>query len=583
VPAQSEILELLINHLDAINVPFSDRGSRILIFRTAEKASLYIKLAERLTFLDPDIEAYLKRPPFVRDLYLLDETGKALDFVITSYPHQLILSTSIGDFGITFQDEQTLAIGLPARRKAGISFSVDQGKGEILPDGGRVTSYRNLVYRCNSIPSLHSQEMTQVGCKVDLLLKSARENTISIQIGDNKAPTEQLSFPLAVKRSAERWQEWFAKVPPIDERYRKTYYLAWWVMANNLISPRGCVTFEGMVPSKTKYVGLWLWDSALHALAFRHVDALLAQNQLRAMLACQLPDGMLPDAVYDEGVVSEIDHPIHARVTKPPILAWAAMKIYDQNPDLDFLKEIYPALKRWNVWWFENNTDQQTGLVQYNHPYSSGLDDNPLWDGGMPVVSPDLNTYLVLQMQALSRVTAILGLSDVAESWQAQASDLIDKMIAALWDEKQGYFNALHNGQPVPVLTPFNLYPLWTAQLPAEIQSRLLTHLTDEKEFWGKYALPTVARSDAHYDPATMWRGPVWANINYFFIEALSSIGEDRLASALRQKTLDMIMAQEGIFEYYNADTGMPGKNAAPIFGWTAAVFIDLAIQASAH
>jgi glycogen debranching enzyme len=37
--------------------------------------------------------------------------------------------------------------------------------------------------------------------------------------------------------------------------------------------------------------------------------------------------------------------------------------------------------------------------------------------------------------------------------------------------------------------------------------------------------MPTVARNDRHYDPETMWRGPVWANINYFFIEALNQVG----------------------------------------------------------
>jgi Glycogen debranching enzyme len=209
-------------------------------------------------------------------------------------------------------------------------------------------------------------------------------------------------------------------------------------MTNNLLSPRGCLAHEGMVPSKTKYVGLWLWDSALHALAFRHIDSTLAQNQLRAMLACQLPDGMLPDAIYDEGVVSEIGHPIRARVTKPPILAWAAMKLYEHNKDVGFIREIYPRLCRWNAWWFQQNLDTHTGLAQYSHPYSSGLDDNPLWDEGMPVVSPDLNTYLVLQMQALSRMAALLGLAGEAESWQTKATVHVGKMITALWDEQKG-------------------------------------------------------------------------------------------------------------------------------------------------
>ena len=127
----------------------------------------------------------------------------------------------------------------------------------------------------------------------------------------------------------------------------------------------------------------------------------------------------------------------------------------------------------------------------------------------------------------------------------------------------------------------FNLFPLWTGQLPEDIKNRLLEQLINPDMFWGKYKIPTVARNDPHYDPQTMWRGPVWANINYFFVEALESIGEIGLADDLRDSTLEMIMAQNGIFEYYDAETGVPPKRAVNIFGWTSAVFIDLAIQAS--
>ncbi|MFQ5812229.1 MAG: hypothetical protein ACE5I2_03435 [Anaerolineae bacterium] len=34
-------------------------------------------------------------------------------------------------------------------------------------------------------------------------------------------------------------------------------------------------------------------------------------------------------------------------------------------------------------------------------------------------------------------------------------------------------------------------------------------------------------------------------------------------------------------YEYYNSETGEPPTAAADAYGWTAAVFIDLAIQAS--
>jgi hypothetical protein len=73
----------------------------------------------------------------------------------------------------------------------------------------------------------------------------------------------------------------------------------------------------------------------------------------------------------------------------------------------------------------------------------------------------------------------------------------------------------------------------------------------------------------------------VWANINYFFVEALHQIARDDLARTLRDRTLQLVMNHASIYEYYNSESGERPERAADIFGWTAAVFIDLAIQAS--
>jgi len=336
-----------------------------------------------------------------------------------------------------------------------------------------------------------------------------------------------------------------------------------------------------VMPSKAYYLGAWLWDNALHAIALRHLDIHLAQDQIKLMLDHQLPDGMLPDAIYDEGVVSEIDHPIHARVTKPPILAWAAFKVYESQPDIDFLKEIYPALVRENSWWFAQNDIDANGLVEYAHPYSSGLDDNPLWDGEMPVESPDINTYLILQMESLAKIAAILGFQEEAKVWEKRAYSVTERMIASMWDEKKGFFWATHNNQRVAVTTPFNLLPLWTGNLSKEMVVKVIDNLTNPDLFGGEWMLPTVAKSDPKFDPEKMWRGPIWANINYFFVEALQRNNQPELAKDLALKTLNLINHQAGIYEYYNPLTGIPPESAAPVFSWTAAVFIDLAIQIS--
>ncbi len=575
-------LELLKNQLDITHVPFSDRGSRLMIFQEPGRSALCIKLAERLTRLQPDQLAYRQRAPFIRGLTFLDELGALLNFNLETSPHALVMHTRLGDFGVVFRSVRTLTFGIPAGATAGIRFHVSPQYWETSPSGGAFRSVRNLVYATNGEALRNSITPEEGGYRVEFIVKACEDCSINLTIGEESAVMDEvLPFSRCLEEARSRWSKWFERAPAVEARFCRTYTYAWWIMANNLISPQGNVVYEAMTPSKMQYIGLWLWDSAMHALAYRHVDAILARNQIRAMLACQLEDGMIPDAVYDEGIISQIDHPIEAEVTKPPILAWAALKLHEADPDPEFLKEIYLPLVRWNAWWFSMNDDDVDGLCQYNHPYSSGLDDNPLWDYEMPVESPDLNTYLCVQMGSLAVIAEELGLVAEGAMWRRRAASLVRRMIEDMWDPEAGLFWALHDEEPIRVVTPFNLYPLWTGQLPDPIRITLLERLTDPTLFWGDYVIPTVARSDPHYDPQTMWRGPVWANINYFFIEALRQIGDHQLADELQQKTLALINSHASIYEYYNSETGEPPASAADIFGWTAAVFIDLAIQSA--
>jgi putative isomerase len=579
---KSPYLALLEDRIDITRVPFSDRGSRLLVFKYPDRDHLYIKLAERLTAIQPGLDTYRFRPPYIQDLCFVDGEGMPLTYHLTTYPHALTFQTRLGTFALAFHRGDTLAIGLPAGTPAGIRFRVSTQMWQRSDDGGRLMAVRNLAYRTNGQVLKNELGLEREAYVVEFVVDGSDDVSIHLNIrSDLQLDGEPVPFSETLAAAETQWHEWFARVPPVAARYRDHYYYAWWVMSNNLVAPSGNVIHEAMMPSKVQYVGIWNWDACFHALAFRHVDPVLARNQLRTMLAFQLPDGMIPDAVYDEAVVADIEHPLRAEVTKPPIMAWAALKLDETDPDLEFLQEIYVPLVRWNAWWFSMNDDDADGLVQYNHPYSSGLDDSPLWDYGMPVESPDLNTYLCVQMGSLAMMAEALGMHAEGAMWRRRAAAVVRRMIEDFWDEEAGLFRALHDNEPIPVATPFNLYPLWTGQLPDAIRERLIAYLTDPNELWAETAIPSVAKSDPNYDPETMWRGPVWVNVSYIFVEALRQIGRRDLADTLREKTLDLIMSQPGIYEYYNAETGEPPATAASAFGWTAAVFIDLALQAS--
>ena len=576
------LIDLLTDKIDITHVPFSDRGSRLLVYRDVNRNFLYIRLAERLIEYFSGIESYLTREPYIPELTFVNGVGEKLPFEITTKPHVLEFQTDLGEYKLVFQDIHTLCFSLPHCTQCGVRLRINAEACTKGSDGGEIYSVRNLAYSSKSKIIKHQITFNKDKCELEFIVETDENSLITLCIGNScKPPLTTESFPEMYRAAKLRWEEWFNQSPSVKQLYRESYAYAWWVLANNMISPKGNIKFEMDVPSKKSYVGVWLWDSALHAIALRHTDPELARDQIRGVLVNQQPDGMLPDTVFNDGIVTEIDHPIHGKVTKPPILAWAALKIHEIDFDLEFLNEIYEPLVKWNAWWFKENDDNQDGIVQYNHPYSSGLDDNPLWDYGMPVDSPDINTYLFIQMKSLAIIAEMLNKPSDNEYWSERAKNLLARVIDYFWDEKTGAFLSFHKNKAIQTLTPFNLYPLWTGELPANLRNRIIEHLKNPHEFYGDYMLPSVARTEPTYDSDKMWRGPVWININYFFIEALQQIGEFDLAKVIRKKTIQLIMDNSGLYEYYNSRTGKPGKNAAPMFSWTAALFIDLSIQES--
>ncbi|MCC6614159.1 MAG: hypothetical protein IT320_11825 [Anaerolineae bacterium] len=573
-------IDSLHNRIDLVHVPFTDRGSRMMMFRRDDE--LYIRLAERWTQWETEYGHYRKRAPIVDNFAFVDGDGVPLALAADTYPHVIRLDSRVGRFDWAFLDVETLLVRLPAGRY-GFRFIAQAETGQADRRGGTLHDKRHLAYTTDAMLIRNKIEfLADKRAQVEVQLDADDGDCLLINITPRLGFNRSLPDPEAtIEATRARWAAWFEAAPPVLDEYRQQYTYAWWVMGAGLLNSRYFFTRQAMTPSKIHYVGVWLWDQFFHAIAYRHVDARLAEDQIRIMLDHQREDGMLPDAVFDEGMITHLTFPVEADVTKPPLAAWAVLKLYDRSGHLDFLQEVYQPLCRCHAWWLEQRASVN-GLCEYRHPFSSGLDDSPLWDDGMPVVAPDLNTYLCLQAESLARIADLIGLSEDAVHFRAQADQMAQRMLATLWSEADGAFMAQHDGKPVDVMTPFSLLPLWTGRLPEPVIERLIGHLTNPESFWTTWPLPTVAANDPKFDPQQMWRGPTWVNINYMFVEALERVGRAELARSLRRKTLDLIKLHDDIFEYYNPLTGDHPPKAAPIFGWTSAVYIDLAIQETA-
>jgi len=580
-----DALGLLRDKISLTVVPFTERGSRIMVFANADGSALYIKLAERWVRREREMGHYRVRHPIVSDLRWCDDNGASLPLRWTTYPDRVEIFTASGTHALCFQDSETLYLAL-APGRIHLSMLVhavaeltrsDRRGGEIREGRGG----RNIAYTTNA--TVRSNEIQREGAdrwRVTLSLDAAAGAVLTLNITPRLGFNRVLSAPAAAARAAAvRWRDWFAAAPAVPQRYWQQYYYAWWIMRAGLISPRYYMTREGMTPSKIHYVGVWQWDAYFHALAYRHVDQRLAEDQLRIFIDHQLPNGMIPDAVHDEGLVTSLLEPVVAPVTKPPLVGWAALKLHEISGNTAFLDEIYEPLTRASAWWMSENDSDQDGVIEYSHPFSSGLDDSPLWDQGMPVESPDINTYAYIHMESLARMARILGLRDEERAWTQRSRLSLRRLIHYLYDPQAGLFVARHNDRAIAVVTPFNLYPLWTGRLLPTVNEKLISRLTDPAQFWTRYPIPTVAINDAAHNPVQMWRGPTWVNINYIFIEALQRIGRSELAAELATRTIDLVMSQDDIAEYYHPQTGEIPPKAAPMYGWSAALFIDLLIR----
>ena len=117
-------LELLHNRIDLTHIPFTDRGTRLMLFR--KENELYVRLAERWEKTQSRTGHYRMRPPIFKEFSFLDNDGQPLPFEVESYPHLTKLKMSCGIFDFVFTDAETLLIRMPAG-KHNFQFSVGVG------------------------------------------------------------------------------------------------------------------------------------------------------------------------------------------------------------------------------------------------------------------------------------------------------------------------------------------------------------------------------------------------------------------------------------------------------------------------
>ncbi|MFE6736125.1 amylo-alpha-1,6-glucosidase [Microbacterium sp. NPDC057650] len=540
--------ELAGRHLDLVTSPFTLPKSRILVFRDEDAADGALRVHTS------EYERWLDDCRVLDGLTVLDAAGAVLP-VTDVLPHRIAFGD---DASLTFDGPGALSLG--GSSDARVRLTRPDGRVEEHPLGA------------------------------GLRIVVAADRSVVVESGDHAA---------ALAACAAQWNAWFAKCPVVRDDLQQMAAFCWWVLGANIVSLPALGDARGVVPSKIGYVGVWQWDAYFIAVGLRHGDPELAREQLDIAFRFPGADGQLPDVVHELGVLASSDDlPEGDRaklrrtgsavadpsapvpLTKPPLAAWALRKVLEAEDAPEWARAQLATVIRSQDWWFAGSDLDGDGMPEYGHPYSSGLDDSPIFDGPIPTAAPDLGAYLVRQDREIADLLSRYEPAAATGRFSERA-ERTEQLLHGMWDAEAGRFLAFGDGQRIDSDTVVGLMPLLTGTLPDGIRDALRAAVDDAARFALEWGLPTVAASDPDFSPERMWRGPIWINTSALVAEGLEASGFAERARQLREQTVRLVVHGGGPHEYYNPRTGFKAERATTAFGWSAALFLDLAVTLS--
>ncbi|MEK3751412.1 trehalase family glycosidase [Paenibacillus sp. FSL E2-8871] len=372
----------------------------------------------------------------------------------------------------------------------------------------------------------------------------------------------------AVLAVQQEYDQWLGASLTVPERWQDGRELAAYITWSCLVPAEGCLTRPAMYMSKNWMTNIWSWDHCFNAMALVRHHPELAWDQFMIFFDRQDESGLIPDFINDKYELWNCN--------KPPIHGWTLAWMMQRTDYIkeSHLREVYGPLSKWTNWWFHYRDNDKDGIPQYNHGNDSGWDNSTAFNNGIPVESPDLAAFLILQIELLAEIAGLLGLTDESTAWRRLGEETLEKMLRHFW--KDGRFTACRSGtheasdgDSLLLFVPI----LLGKRLPEQILRALLDGLRDESRFLTPNGWATESVKSPYYTPDGYWRGPIWAPSTMLLVEGVAAAGDVELASEVARRFCNMLN-KSGMAENFDALTGQGLRDRA--FTWTSSVFLIL-------
>ncbi len=376
-------------------------------------------------------------------------------------------------------------------------------------------------------------------------------------------------------------------------------------------------------PSPGIYTQQWFWDSCLHSLVWSELgEKKRALQELESLAFGKGDKPFFPHMIFWKRIRNiywwffDTLYPSenYSELIQPPLIGFSLRKLQKNGIDVEQIREISEEVLNYYKFILRVRDPDSSNLITIIHPWESGLDSSPKfdlkltnrrfmrtrqwlrmrtllkefkkhdWDQEAMVRNSPFkvkcvltNTLCAWGMESFSFVLDALKMNEEAVFMREKSDSILQSLVEHCWNEKDGLFYDLdvknQGNEQVHVKTITSLIPL-LLNIPKDIEQNLISHLTNPKEFWPKYPVPTVSMDEKTFNPKDtplLWRGPTWINTNFFLWNGLKRHNEKKIAKELTEKTVNLIK-KSGFREFYNPITGDGG--GAENFGWSTLVLL---------
>lgn len=332
--------------------------------------------------------------------------------------------------------------------------------------------------------------------------------------------------------------------------WTELYYRAWELAFQNV----EYIDKPGWKPQMTCMPGvntIWQWDSCLMAFITNYANGTIsALNNLDNLYRLRRESDGYMSMAYR--INTEL--PAWPGRINPPLMAWAEWESYQVTGNRERLETVLPALEG-NYQFIENNRRRVTGLYWFEDPGSTGMDNSPRGPYACPeldgsgICHVDLGCQQALSAKCMAKICDVLGQTEKADFYRSEQARINELINRYHWSEKVGYyfdfFGRTTADTKVKYINSKTAAPFWAILCGAAEGRRLermLEHIFNPDEFYGKVPFATLSADDPNYDPnGGYWLGGVWAPTNYATIRGLKENNRSALAREAAIRYLDAI------------------------------------------